>query len=78
MKIDLTEADVVLLMQALTRLQPEHNGESIQRWALIEKLAKLLPPGAARRGEPRTTETNRRRYRSVPDPRWKRPAPRSR
>ena len=48
MKIDLTEADALLIMQALTQLQPEHNAVSIDRWALVEKLAKHLPPGAAR------------------------------
>jgi hypothetical protein len=48
LKIDLTEADVLLVMRALTQLQPEHNGESIQQWTLIETIAKLLPPGSAR------------------------------
>ena len=48
LKIDLTEADVLLVMRALTQLQPEHNGERIQRWTLIETLARLLPPGSAR------------------------------
>jgi hypothetical protein len=48
LQIDLTEADVVLVVHALTQLRPEHNSESIDRWRLIEKLARLLPPGAAR------------------------------
>ena len=48
LKIDLTEADVLLVMRPLTQLQPEHNGERIQRWTLIETLARLLPPGSAR------------------------------
>lgn len=42
LKIDLTEADVLLVMRALTQLQPEHNGESIQRWTLIETIGEAL------------------------------------
>lgn len=48
MQIDLTEADVLLVMKALAHMQPEHNGESIDRWRLLETIAKVLPPGSAR------------------------------
>ena len=64
LKIDLTEADVLLVMRALTQLQPEHNGESIQRWtAHRNDWRSSCRLGQRERGEPRRG-SNRHRYRS--------------
>ena len=48
MDIRLTIDEARLLIEILKAFQPADNGESMRRWALIEKVAKVLPPGAAR------------------------------